>query len=136
MDVMLTLFTYLALYAYLRLYNENQKWWFVVWSSCALALMIKGAGGIIAPAAIVLALAFDKRFSAAIRSRYFWQGVLLACLIIAPWHILMYVRYGRPFIDEYIGYHVIAAHKDAGRTCFWLFLLSWKVVDGSSPGVC
>src|SRR2546429_620891 len=77
MDVMLTLFTYLTLYAYLRLNNENQKWWHLVWSSCALALMVKGAGGIIAPAAIVLALVFDKRFSAAIRSRRPWYIVPL-----------------------------------------------------------
>lgn len=99
MDVMLTLFTCLALYAYLRLNNENQKWWYLVWSSCALALMVKGAGGIIAPAGIMLALVFDKRISAAIRSKHFWQGVMLAVLIIAPWHILMYVWYGRPFMD-------------------------------------
>ncbi|MEK6283872.1 MAG: glycosyltransferase family 39 protein [Acidobacteriota bacterium] len=136
MDVMLALFTYLAFYAYLRLNlnNENQNWWYVVWSSCALALMVKGAGGIIAPAAIVLALVFDKRFSDAIRSRHFWQGVLLAFLLVAPWHILMYVWYGRPFIAEYIGYHVIARSTRTleGHASGYFYYLG-KLVDGFFP---
>jgi 4-amino-4-deoxy-L-arabinose transferase-like glycosyltransferase len=134
MDVMLALFTYLALYAYLRLNNKNQKWWYLVWSSCALALMVKGAGGIIAPAAIVLVLAFDKRFGGAIRSRHFWQGVLLALLIIAPWHILMYVWYGRAFIDEYIGYHVIARSTRTleGHASGYFYYVG-KLVDGFFP---
>ena len=134
MDVMLTLFTYLALYAYLRLNNENQKWWYLVWSSCALALMVKGAGGLIAPAAIVLALAFDKRFGAAIRSKHFWQGVLLALLIVAPWHILMYVWYGRAFIDEYFGYHVIARSTRTleGHASGYFYYVG-RLVDGFFP---
>lgn len=134
MDVMLALFTYLALYAYLRLNNENQKWWYLVWSSCALASMVKGAGGIIAPAAIVLALVFDKRFSDAIRSRHFWQGVLLAFLLIAPWHLLMYVWYGRTFIDEYIGYHVIARSTRTleGHASGYFYYIG-KLVDGFFP---
>ncbi|HEY0081003.1 MAG TPA: glycosyltransferase family 39 protein [Pyrinomonadaceae bacterium] len=134
MDVMLTLFTYLALYGYLRLNHENQKWWYLVWSSCALALMVKGAGGIIAPAAITLALAFDKRFSAAIGSRHFWQGVLLAFLLAAPWHILMYVWYGQAFINEYLGYHVIARSMKAleGHPSGYFYYIG-KLVDGFFP---
>jgi 4-amino-4-deoxy-L-arabinose transferase-like glycosyltransferase len=134
MDVMLTLFTYLALYAYLRLNNENQKWWYVVWSSCALGLMVKGAGGVIAPAAIMLALVFDKRFNAAMRSRHFWQGVLLAVLLAAPWHVLMCVWYGRAFIDEYIGYHVIARSTTTleGHASGYFYYIG-KLVDGFFP---
>jgi 4-amino-4-deoxy-L-arabinose transferase-like glycosyltransferase len=134
MDVMLTLFTYLAIYAYLRLDNENPKWWYLVWASCALALMVKGAGGIIAPAVIVLSLALDKRLSDAIRSSHFWQGVLLAFLIIAPWHILMYVWYGRDFIGEYIGYHVIARSTRTleGHASGYFYYVG-KLVDGFFP---
>lgn len=134
MDVMLALFTYMAVYAYLRVNNGNQRWWYLVWASCALALMVKGAGGIIAPAAILLALAFDKRLSAAIRSSNFWQGVLQALLIIAPWHILMYVWYGRDFIAEYIGYHVIARSTSTleGNASSYFYYVG-KLVDGFFP---
>jgi 4-amino-4-deoxy-L-arabinose transferase-like glycosyltransferase len=134
MDVMLTLFTYLALYGYLRLNKDNQKWWYLIWSACALALMVKGAGGIIAPAAITLALAFDKRFTEAIRSRYFWQGVMLAVLLVAPWHILMSVWYGRAFIDEYIGYHVVARSTRTleGHASSYFYYIG-RLVDGFFP---
>lgn len=134
MDVMLTLFLYLGIYAYLRLTAEHQSWWYLVWISCALALMVKGAGGIIAPGAIVLALVFDKGVKAATQSRHFWQGCLLALLIVAPWHILMYVWYGRPFIDEYIGYHVIArATSTLEGHVSGYFYYAGKLVDGFFP---
>jgi 4-amino-4-deoxy-L-arabinose transferase-like glycosyltransferase len=134
MDVMLALFTYLSLYAYLRLSTGSQKWWYLVWTSCALALMVKGAGGIIAPAVIILSLAFDKRLSAAIRSGHFWRGVLLAFLIAAPWHILMYVWYGGAFTGEYIGYHVIARSTRTleGHASGYFYYVG-KLVDGFFP---
>ena len=133
-DVMLTLFTYLSLYAYLRIGKENQRCWYLVWSSCALALMVKGAGGLIAPAAIVLALVFEKRFGEAIHSGSFRQGILLALLIVAPWHILMHAWYGRPFIDEYIGYHVIARSTRTleGHASGYFYYVG-KLLDGFFP---
>ncbi|MGB9178737.1 MAG: glycosyltransferase family 39 protein [Pyrinomonadaceae bacterium] len=108
MDVMLTLFTCLAIYAYLHLRDGNGRWWYMACTACALAVMTKGAGGLIAPAVILLALVFDKRLSSALRSRDFRLGCALALLIVAPWHILMFVWHGRAFADEYLGYHTIA----------------------------
>jgi 4-amino-4-deoxy-L-arabinose transferase-like glycosyltransferase len=133
-DVMLTLFTYLAVYGYVRLDDGNQKWWYAVWSSCALAVMVKGAGGLIAPAAIITAQLFEGRFGAAIRSSHFRRGVLLALLIIAPWHVLMYARHGRAFIDEYVGYHVVARSTRTleGHASGYLYYVG-KLADGFFP---
>jgi 4-amino-4-deoxy-L-arabinose transferase-like glycosyltransferase len=134
MDVMLTLFVYLAVYSYLRLRDGDQKWWYLVWSSCALALMLKGAGGIIAPAAILLAAIADKRIKFAIRSRHFWLGCLLALLIVAPWHVVMWKLYGSAFTDEYIGYHVIARSTSTleGHPSSYYYYIG-KLVDGFFP---
>ena len=133
-DVMLTLFIYVALYAYVRLNDGSQKWWYLVWASCGLALMVKGAGGIIAPAAIVLTLALDRRLGAAIRSSHFWYGVLLALLISAPWHILMCVWYGHAFTDEYVGYHVITRSTRTleGHASGYFYYVA-KLIDGFFP---
>jgi 4-amino-4-deoxy-L-arabinose transferase-like glycosyltransferase len=134
MEVMLTLFVYLAIYGYLRLRDADQKWWYLVWSSCALALMVKGAGGMIAPAALMLALVFDGRFKAAMQSKHFWLAGALGLLIVAPWHVLMYVWYGRAFMDEYVGYHVIARSTRAleGHASSHLYYMG-KLVDGFFP---
>ena len=133
MEVMLTLFTYLAVYGYVRTINDR-RWWYLVWSACAVALMIKGAGGLIAPGAIVLALIFDKRLSESIRSRHFWFACLLGALIVAPWHVLMLVRHGRVFITEYIGYHVIARATTTleGNPSSPLYYVA-RLIDGFFP---
>ncbi|MBD0369748.1 MAG: glycosyltransferase family 39 protein [Pyrinomonadaceae bacterium] len=135
MDVMLALFTCVAVYAYLRLReDENQRWWYLIWCSCALALMAKGAGGIIAPASILLALIFDRRFAYAVRAKHFWLASLLAVLIVAPWHALMYLWYGRVFVDEYIGYHIIerSTRTLEGHPSSYLYFVG-KLVDGFFP---
>lgn len=69
--------------------------------------MVKGVAGLVAPGVIGLALLLDKRFIVAVRSRDFWQSLLLAVVIIAPWHIYVFMQHGRDFLAEYIGYHVI-----------------------------
>ncbi len=97
----LTLFIYIAIYGYLRLENNSKKWWYLIWSSCGLAFMVKSASGLIAPAAIVIALLLDRRLFVQAQSRHFWLGLLLAFVIVAPWHILMYLEHGRAFIDNY-----------------------------------
>jgi 4-amino-4-deoxy-L-arabinose transferase-like glycosyltransferase len=106
-DTMLTLFTYLAVYGYLRLERGTLKWWYLVWASCAFSVMVKSAAGLIAPALITLLLLLDKGLPDGYRLRHLWQGVLLAVMIVAPWHIIMLIQHGRSFIDSYIGFHVI-----------------------------
>ena len=107
-DVMLTLFIYLAVYGTLRLEEGSQRWWYLISPSCAFAIMTKSASGLLAPAVVMLALLVTGRMASAARSKQFWIGLLLAMLIVAPWHIWMLAVHGRAFINEYIGHHVIA----------------------------
>lgn len=107
-DVMLTLFIFLALYSYLRLQQGNEKWWNAVWISCALAVMTKSAMGLLAPAAIGVALLFDRRVGAALRSRHFWIGLLMAAAIVAPWHIFMLAEHGQAFTAQYVDRSILA----------------------------
>jgi len=107
-DIMLALFSFVAVYAYLRLKEGNQKWWYAVWAACAFALMVKGAAGMIAPVSIILALLLDRRLIVTTQSKHFRRGLLLGAAIVAPWHIFMFVKHGRAFLGEYLGYHIIA----------------------------
>jgi 4-amino-4-deoxy-L-arabinose transferase-like glycosyltransferase len=133
-DVMLTFFTYLAIYAFVRQREGGRSWWYAVWSSCALAVMSKGAGGWIAPAAIIISLGVEGRRPGALRTRHFWLGLILAFLIVAPWHALMYLRHGQTFLDEYVGYHVLARVRTPleGHAPGYLFYIG-KIVDGFFP---
>ena len=134
-DVMLTLFSYLAIYAFVRLRENGHRWWYPVWSACALAVMVKGAGGWIAPAMIIIALIFDQRRARdAFRSSHFWMGLLLALVIAAPWHIVMYSKHGQAFVAEYIGYHVLSRIQTPleGHAPGYMFYVG-KIIDGFFP---
>jgi 4-amino-4-deoxy-L-arabinose transferase-like glycosyltransferase len=135
-DVMLALFTTLAVYGHLRLQRGggDPRWWYLVWLAVALALMLKGAGGLVAPAAVALALALDRRLGASLRSRHFRAGCVIALLIVAPWHVLMLARYGRAFADEYVGYHVVArlTRPLEGHASGYLYYAA-RLFDGFFP---
>ena len=134
MEVSLTLFAYLAIYGYLRLRDKNDRWWYLIWLAVALALLTKGAGGLIAPVVVLLALLWDRRLKSAIQSRHFGWGFLLAIVLVAPWHVAMYAWYGRAFLDEYIGYHVIARATRTleGHPSSYLYYVG-RIVDGFFP---
>ncbi len=138
-DVMLAFYTYLALYAFTRCGarrgdDESALWWYAVWLACALAIMTKGAGGWIAPAAIFIALMLKGRLAETLRTRHFWFALVAAVLFVAPWHALMYARHGQAFVDEYIGYHVLARVRTPleGHAPGHLFYVL-KIIDGFFP---
>lgn len=106
-DVMLTFFTYLAIYAYWKFRAGANRGWYLACASCGLAIMTKGAGGLIAPLVIAILLILDGQLSSFVRQRLFWHGLALAIAIAAPWHIFMLLRYGKQFVDSYVMYHVV-----------------------------
>ncbi|HEU4432548.1 MAG TPA: glycosyltransferase family 39 protein [Pyrinomonadaceae bacterium] len=109
-DTMLTLFIVLAVYSYLRT-EEDERFWVLAGASCAMALMVKGAAGLIAPAVLLVASLIDRRFRAILRSRWLWLGIAVAVLIAAPWHLLMYRQHGDAFVNSYLSAHVISRAK-------------------------
>lgn len=111
-DIILSLFVFLAIYSYLRL-GTNQKWWYPLWASFGLAIMAKSWAAVIPVAAVFITLAVHRNAKAALGSRHFWQGLILAFAIVAPWHVLMIVRHGPEFIDEYVIRHLFARTSTA-----------------------
>ena len=106
-DVMMTLFIYAAVYAYLQATSAGRTWWHAVALWCGLAVMAKGAMGLAAPALVGTALLLDSR-AASVRPALPWSAFALALLVVAPWHVWMLLAHGRPFIDEYVGYHIVS----------------------------
>ncbi len=105
-DAMLTLCILIAVYAYLRS-EENERFWLLAGAGCALALMVKGAAGMIAPGVLLVAGLVDRRLPAIVRSQWLWLGVALAAVIALPWHLFMYWKYDGAFITNYLSKHVI-----------------------------
>ena len=103
----LSLFVFTGMFAYLRLRNGNQKWWYLILSSCALAFMMKFWAGLVLPAVLAIMLFLDGKIRETLHSRHFWQGLLLAALIVAPWHIIVYLRSGPQIIESYISRNLL-----------------------------
>jgi 4-amino-4-deoxy-L-arabinose transferase-like glycosyltransferase len=123
-DVMLTLFIYLAVLAYLRA-PDDPRWWLAVGASLGLAAMTKGVAALPAAAAIGLALAVDGRARRAFRRPEPWLGVGVAIAVALPWHLAAYLRSGPDFLAHYLGREVLAraAQPIEGHVGGWSFYL-------------
>lgn len=109
-DMMLTFFIMLAVYAYLRS-SDDDRFWLLAGVSCAMALMVKGAAGVIAPVALLVAALLDGRLRLALRGRWLWLGFASAAIIVIPWHLLMYRQHGQTFVNDYLFKHVVNRAK-------------------------
>jgi 4-amino-4-deoxy-L-arabinose transferase-like glycosyltransferase len=144
-ETMLMLFVVLAIYGYVRMRRGHPCWWYLIWSSCALALLAKSLAMMVVPATLALALLLDGLVPAALRCKHFWLGALAALVIAAPWHIIMYVQYRQAFVDSYLLFNASrltnSLQENTGgpffyfntlRTGFfpWLYLLPFAVIGG------
>ncbi len=93
-DVMLTAVVSLAMWAFLRALDEQEKhprlWAFVLALSLGIGLLLKSLIGVLFPVAagIVYLLISHELFSARVWKRLHpWTGALIVIVIAAPWHI-------------------------------------------------
>lgn len=100
-DTMLTFVVLLTIYGYLRA-EEDDRWWLLAGGGCGLALMVKGAAGVIAPGTLLLAVLIDGRTRSTLLSKWLWAGIACAALVVFPWHALMYCLHGDSFLSRYL----------------------------------
>ena len=98
-DVMLTFTIALAMWAFLRVLDEEEKqpklWACIFYASLALGFLLKSLVGVVFPvAAAMLYLLFSRQlFSWTTWKRLHpFTGILLFIVIAAPWHILATIR--------------------------------------------
>lgn len=107
LDTTLSFFSLLAIYAYARARRGDQRWRLLMGAAIGLAVMTKGAGAFPAIAAIAIGLLVDVIGNPEARHRASLLAIIgggaIALLVAIPWHLYMYVAYGQPFIDGYIG---------------------------------
>jgi len=128
-DVTLTFTITLALWAFLRVFDDDELhprlWAAVLAASLGVGLLLKSLIGMVFPiAAGVLYLAITHRlFSAAAWKRLHpFSGALIVLLIAAPWHILATLR-NPP-------YFAFTLHSGPGEYhgFFWFFLVNEQLL--------
>jgi 4-amino-4-deoxy-L-arabinose transferase-like glycosyltransferase len=105
-DALLLFFIFMATFGYLRLRDNDRRWWYVVSVSCGLGFMVKSFAALFAPAAIAVALVIDGQVTQTLRTKQFWFSILVGLAIIVPWHATMIYLHGSAFVDQYFYYHV------------------------------
>ena len=126
-DMTLTFFILLAVYGYLRS-EEQDRFWLLTGAACGLAVMTKGAAGLIAPLALLLTVLIQRRMGMVLRSGWMWTGLLITALIVLPWHVSMYCLYGNSFIKGYALQQVLERtttdlHQYGRGPGYYLFVL-------------
>jgi 4-amino-4-deoxy-L-arabinose transferase-like glycosyltransferase len=123
-ETTLIFFLLLAIYGYLRLQTGGPRWWYLIWTSIALAFMAKSLAASVGPVTLGLDMVLQGRTRSVLRSKHFWFGFLVALLIIAPWHLLMYMRNGRAFLQAYLFFNAsrltTALEGNTGGSAFYV----------------
>lgn len=105
-DVLLTFWIFFGFFAYIRS-RSNLRWWYVAGAAWGLGFMTKDIASLVAPAAVAVALVLDREL-AMLRRPEPYLAVALALAIALPWHVAVYLWQGSAFIQQYIGYMVVA----------------------------
>ena len=154
-DVMLTVTIALAMWAFLRVLDDEEPrprlWAFVMAASLGVGLLLKSAVALLFPgvAAVIYLLLTRQLFSRKVWKRLRpWSGLGVMLLIAAPWHVLAALR-NPPIFDltlrsvpgEYHGFlwfyfmneqvlrflnlRYPRDYDTVPRVYFWLFHLLW-----------
>ena len=112
--------------------SNNRSGWLLFWTGFAIAAMTKGAASVTLPLTAIVLAALQRWRLDKLRAP-FWTGLAIFGAIVLPWHLAMLHLYGRDFLNEYLGFHVLAraTHQIEGHNTPWWFYL--KVLLVSAP---
>jgi len=135
MDVLLSLGCCIALYGLTSIESLAPSGWYLFWSGLAIAIMTKGAASatLVITAIIVAAL---ERGNLTRLTRHFWLGLSFFLLLVLPWHLYMFHSFGKGFLSEYLGLHVLtrATHQIEDHITHWWYYL-WVLLISAAPFV-
>ncbi len=104
-DVPVTMAALAAVYFYLK----GQKYPLFlsgIGISLGIGIMLKSVIGLLG-VPIILIWSFIFKQWGWLKNKYFWLGILLMVVIVAPWHIYQIIKFGSVFLNDYFGYHLI-----------------------------
>lgn len=105
MDVPVTSAILFSVYSFIR-GLKNEKWHVGVGFGVAIGILTKSVIGLFPFGFIAIHALVYKDFTW-IKSKFFWIGIGLMCIIVLPWHLYETVIYRGAFWDTYLFQHVI-----------------------------
>ena len=116
MDIHQSLWFAVAMVCFFEGYSADsargKRWFYGFWVGCGLSFMAKSVPGLFPIAAAAVFVAIEQRFQLRPILVRIWEakplaGLVILTVIIAPWHVAAYQKYGELFYQEYwILHHV------------------------------
>jgi 4-amino-4-deoxy-L-arabinose transferase-like glycosyltransferase len=109
-----------------RMASENNDQCISAWVFLGFAILTKGpVAFVLATLTITSFLLSQKNWKSLIRKINLKKGFSITCLLSIPWYILVLIKEGKPFWDNFFGYHnfqrytsVVNNHAEP----FWFFI--------------
>ena len=123
LDALLTLGCVIALWGLEKVADGNLGGWYWFWCGFAVAAMTKGAASVTLPLTLLVLLAWN-RWGWRDMGSPFLGGLLIFAALVLPWHLYMLHTFGRAFLDEYLGLHVITratSQMEGHETPWWYY---------------
>ena len=123
LDALLTLGCVVALWGLAKGADGNLSGWYWFWIGFAVAAMTKGAASVTLLLTLLIMLV-RNRWGRRDLGSPFLAGLLVFAGLVLPWHLYMLHDFGRAFLDEYLGLHVITratSQMEGHQTPWWYY---------------
>ncbi len=106
MDIPVGFFASICLLALLKIRaKNNNRWWLLYFIAMGLGILTKDIMGFL-PLIFISLFAITEKNLRFLKDKYFLLGLACLFLIVAPWHLYMSIKFGTPFWNDYLGFHV------------------------------
>lgn len=105
LDVPVTAATLFSFYCFLR-GIAGKKWLLGVGLGIAGGILMKSVVGLLALPFVLIYSLFHKHW-AWLKNRWFWLGNAIAAVVVLPWHLYEYAKFGEPFWRSYFVFNVM-----------------------------
>ena len=123
LDSLLTVGCVVALWGLAKVAEGNLSGWYWFWIGFAVAAMTKGAASVTLLLTLLVMLIWS-RWGWCDFGGPFLAGLLIFAAMELPWHLYMLHAFGRTFLDEYLGLHVITratSQMEGHQTPWWYY---------------
>jgi 4-amino-4-deoxy-L-arabinose transferase-like glycosyltransferase len=122
LDALLTLGCCAALWGLANVRAGKLTGWYWFWTGFAIAAMTKGAASVTLVLTLAVLLVWN-RWNQRQLGWPFLGGLCIFAALVLPWHLYMLHAFGRVFLREYLGLHVItrAISQMEGHTTPWWY---------------
>ena len=91
--------------------KENAKYLILSAVFLGLAFMSKNIISLLNLPVFLYYLYLNKQLGI-LKSKYFYLSIIVFLMIILHWHLIMFLKHGSNFVDNYIGYHLVERYNE------------------------